>query len=135
MQIDRKELIASLGGEAAVKNMDHEARADALEDFQSNKLDAAIAERQGTKSYPTVAELESRIDKRGYRRGVGRLFLHEHSNKNPDADESKLTVPRLRPMPEKPTLIDFFNHRFVPLAHLLQSAPLPKKRSASAQIF
>src|ERR1700719_121025 len=105
MEIDRKELIASLGGEAAVKSMDHEARADALEDFRSSKLDAAIAARQGPK-YPTVAELESRIDKRGYRRGVGRLFLHEHSNKNPDADERNLTVPRLPPMPEKPTLID-----------------------------
>jgi hypothetical protein len=135
MEIDRKELIASLGGEAAVKSMDHEARADAFEDFLSSKLDAAIAARQGPKTYPTVAELESGIDKRGYRRGVGRLFLHERSNKNPDADESKLTVPRLAPMPEKPTLIDFFNHRFVPLAHLLQSAALAKKRGASEEII
>jgi hypothetical protein len=135
MEIDRKELIASLGGEAAVKSMDHEARADAFEDFLSHKLDAAIAARQGPKSFPTVAELESRIDKRGYRRGVGRLFLHERSNKNLDADESKLTVPRLKPMPEKPTLIDFFNNRFVPLAHLLQSAALAKKRGASEEII
>ena len=29
---------------------------------------------------------------------------------------------RLPPMPEKPTLIDFFNNRFGPAAHLLQSA-------------
>jgi hypothetical protein len=135
MEIDRKELIASLGGEAAVKSMDHEARADAFEDFLSSKLDAAIAARQEAKTYPTVAELESRIDKRGYRRGVGRLFLHEHSNKNPDADESKLTVPRLKPMPEKPTLVDFFNLRFIPTAHLLQSAALAKKRGASEEII
>jgi hypothetical protein len=40
MEIDRKELITSLGGEAAVKSMDHEARADALEDFLSARLDA-----------------------------------------------------------------------------------------------
>ncbi|HEY4404704.1 MAG TPA: hypothetical protein VGN55_08610 [Xanthobacteraceae bacterium] len=135
MEIDRKELIASLGGEAAVKSMDHEARADAFEDFLSNKLDAAIAARQAPQTYPTVAELESRIDKRGYRRGVGRLFLHERSNKNPYADESKLTVPRLKPMPEKPTLVDFFNYRFVPAAHLLQSAALAKKRGASEEII
>jgi hypothetical protein len=135
MEIDRKELIASLGGEAAVKSMDHEARADAFEDFLSSKLDAAIASRQAPKTYPTVAELESRIDKRGYRRGVGRLFLHERSNKNPYADESKLTVPRLKPMPEKPTLADFFNYRFVPSAHLLQSAALAKKRGASEEII
>ena len=135
MEIDRKELIASLGGEAAVKSMDHEARADAFEDFLSSKLDAAIAARQAPKTYPTVAELESRIDKRGYRRGVGRLFLHERSNKNPYADESKLTVPRLKPMPEKPTLADFFNYRFIPAAHLLQSAALAKKRGASEEII
>jgi hypothetical protein len=135
MEIDRKELIASLGGEAAVKSMDHEARADAFEDFLSSKLDAAIAARQAPKNYPTVAELESRIDKRGYRRGVGRLFLHERSNKNPYADESKLTVPRLKPMPEKPTLADFFNYRFIPAAHLLQSAALAKKRGASEEII
>jgi hypothetical protein len=135
MEIDRKELIASLGGEAAVKSMDHEARADAFEDFLSSKLDAAIAARQAPKTYPTVAELESQIDKRGYRRGVGRLFLHERSNKNPYADESKLTVPRLTPMPAKPTLVDFFNHRFVPAAHLLQSAALARKRGASEEII
>jgi hypothetical protein len=135
MDVDRKELIASLGGEAAVKSMDHEARADAFEDFLSSKLDAAIAARQGAKTYPTVAELESRIDQRGYRRGVGRLFLHEHSNKNPGADESKLTVPRLKPMPPKPTLVDFFNYRFVPAAHLLQSAALAKRRGASEEII
>ena len=135
MNIDRKEVIASLGGEAAVKSMDHEARADALEDFLSSKLDAAITARQGAKSYPTVADHESRINKRGYRRGVGRLFLHEHSNRNPDADESKLTVPRLKPMPPKPTLVDFFNYRFIPAAHLLQSAALAKKRGASEEII
>ena len=32
--------------------------------------------------------------------------------------------PRLAKMPEKPTLIDFFNYRFAPAAHLLQSARL-----------
>ena len=135
MEIDRKELIASLGGEAAVKSMDHEARADAFEDFLSAKLDAAIAARPGAKTYPTVADHESRIDKRGYRRGVGRLFLHERSNRNPNADESKLRVPRLHPMPPKPTLVDFFNHRFIPAAHLLQSATLAKRRGASEEII
>ena len=135
MEIDRKELIASLGGEAAVKSMGHEARADALEDFLSARLDAVVAARPGTKSYPTVADHENQVDKRGYRRGVGRLFLHEHSNKNPDADESKLTVPRLAPMPPKPTLVDFFKYRFVPAAHLLQSAALARRRGASEEII
>src|SRR5437588_7932237 len=83
MEIDRRELIASLGGEAAVQRMDHEARADAIEDHLSAKLDAAVAARPGAKKYPTVADHEKEIDKRGYRRGVGRLFLHEHSHKTP----------------------------------------------------
>jgi hypothetical protein len=135
MEIDRKELIARLGGEAVVKNMGHEARADAFEDFLSSKLDAAIAARPGAKTWPTVADHERQIDKRGYRRGVGRLFLHEHSNKNPDADERNLTVPRLKPMPAKPTLIDFLNYRFIPAAHLLQSAALAKRRGASEEII
>ncbi len=135
MEIDRKAVIAGLGGEAAVNKMDHEARADALEDFLSARLDALVAARQGEKAYPTVAELESRIDKRGYRRGVGRLFLHEHTNKNPDADESKLRVARLAPMPPKPTLVDFFKYRFVPAAHLLQSAALARRGGASEEII
>jgi hypothetical protein len=135
MEIDRKELIASLGGEAAVKRMNHEARADALEDFLSARLDAAVAARPGAKSYPTVAELEIRIDQRGYRRGAGRLFVHERSNRNPNVDESKLKVPRLKPMPAKPTLVDFINDRFIPAAHLLQSAALAKRRGASEEVI
>jgi hypothetical protein len=133
MDIDRKELIAGLGGEAAVKSMDHEARADALEDFLSTRLDAVVAARQGPKAYPTVAELESRIDKRGYRRGVGRLLVHEHKINIPDADDSGLKVARLAPMPPKPTLVDFFNYRFMPAAHLLQSAALAKRRGDSEE--
>ncbi len=135
MEVDRKELIESLGGEAAVKRMDHEARADALEEFLAARLETVLAARKPGKTYPTVAEHEARVDKRGYRRGVGRLFIHEHSNKNPDADESKLRVPRLKPMPAKPTLVDFFNYRFAPAAHLLQSAGLAKRRGASEEII
>lgn len=37
------------------------------------------------------------------------------------------TDPRLQKMPERPTLIDFFRHRFGPSAHLLQSARLAIK--------
>src|SRR5579883_2475620 len=85
MSVDRNEVIASLGGEAAVKSMDHEARADALEEFLAARLETVMAERKAKKDYPTVAELDRQIDQRGYRRGVGRLFVHEHSNKNPGA--------------------------------------------------
>jgi hypothetical protein len=135
MEIDRKELVASLGGEVAVKRMDHEARADAIEDHLSAKLDAAVAARPGAKKYPSVADHENQIDKRGYRRGVGRLFLHEHSNKMSQQDTRGLTVPRLPPMPAEPTLVDFFAYRFAPAAHLLQSAALAKRKGASEEVI
>jgi hypothetical protein len=135
MEINRKEVIASLGGEEAVKRMSHEARADAIEDFLGQRLDAAVAARQANKNYPTVAELENRIDQRSYRRGVGRLFVAEHSNKNPDGGEGKRKVPRLKPMPEKPTLVDFFQYRFTSVAHLLQSARLARRRGASDEVI
>jgi len=135
MDVNREELIASLGGEAAVKGMDHEARADALEDYMSAKLDAQVAARTSGKKYPTVAELESKVDSRGYRRGAGKLFIHERSNQNPDADESGKRVARLEPMPEKATLVDFFKLRFPPAAHLLQSARLARKNGLSEEII
>ncbi len=134
MEVNRTDVIESLGGEAAVKAMDHEQRADALEDYLAARLEQVMADREPDKKYPTVAELEEQVDKRGYRRGVGRLFLHEHSNKKPTVDERTLTVPRLKPMPEKPTLADFFNLRFTSPAHLLQSARLARLRGASEEI-
>jgi hypothetical protein len=135
MDINREELITSLGGEAAVKHMDHETRADALEDFLSAKLDVAVAAQKGPKTYPTVAELEDLVDTRGYRRGAGKLFIHERNNQKPNADESGRKVPRLSPIPEAPTLVDFFNLRFPPAAHLLQSARLAKKNGLSEEII
>ena len=41
---------------------------------------------------------------------------------NPNARVAMGDDPRLPAMPEKPTLIDFFKHRFGPAMHLLQSA-------------
>ncbi len=49
---------------------DHEARADALDDYIAAKLDAQVAARNSGKKYPMVAELESKVDSRGYRRGA-----------------------------------------------------------------
>ena len=46
MEIDRRALIASLGGMAAVSLMSSEAKADALEDYASQQLDAEVAEEQ-----------------------------------------------------------------------------------------
>jgi hypothetical protein len=43
--------------------------------------------------------------------------------------------PRLKPMPKKPTLLDFFERRFAPANHLLQSAALAKKAGHSEKVI
>ena len=42
--------------------------------------------------------------------------------------------PRLSRMPERPTLFDFFRHRFGPATHMLQSARLAQKNGVSEKI-
>src|SRR5262249_34836775 len=42
--------------------------------------------------------------------------------------------PRLPRMPERPTLFDFFTHRFGPANHLLQSARLAQKSGAGEKL-
>jgi len=43
--------------------------------------------------------------------------------------------PRLSRMPDKPTLFDFFRHRFGPATHVLQSARLAQKNGTSEKII
>jgi len=77
MDIDRNALIQKIGGDTATAKMDHEERADAIEDFMSEQLDAAILTRKAQKEqkqYPTVAELNDKIETRDHRRGIGKLF-------------------------------------------------------------
>lgn len=130
MDIDRNKVVAALGGEEAVARMSHEQRADGLEQFMSDQLDSMIAARKPGKHYKTVADHEALIDTRGYRRGIGHLFIHPRSNKRPDEDTSGLKVKRLPPMPAAPTLADVFNLRLRPANHLLQSARLARKKGA-----
>ncbi len=131
MSIDREALIRSLGGEAAVAGMSHEARADALEEFQIAALDATAAARRETEKFPTVAELEAQIDTRATRRGMGKIFRAARNKADPDAPPR---VPRLPKMPEKPALFDFFEFRFGSGAHLKQSAALAKRKGCSEEV-
>ncbi len=100
---------------AAVKLMSHEDRADALEDYCIEQLDKAVAppddQQQQQAQYPTVAELDAQIETRNRRRGVGSIFVAGTGN-----------VRKLPAMPSKPTLKDFFELRFQPATHVLQSA-------------
>jgi hypothetical protein len=42
--------------------------------------------------------------------------------------------PRLPPMPDKPTLFDFFKYRFAPANHVMQSARLAQKNGANEKV-
>jgi hypothetical protein len=134
MEIDRRAFIASLGGAAVVSRMSHEARADALEDYSIHELDRQVAYAQagqGTAApehFPTVAELEARIDGSQSRRGGGNLFIGTRDR----------PVKRLEPMPKRPTLIDFFNLRFKTAGaynHVLQSATRAMKTGMSEEVI
>jgi hypothetical protein len=127
MEIDRRAFIASLGGVIAARAMDHESRADALEDYGIARLDEAVAltqDQQAQQKPPTVAELEAQIETRTYRRGVGSLFVGGGTNK----------VRRLPTLPAKPTLKDFFELRFSPANHVLQSATRALKTGMSEDV-
>ena len=125
MEFDRTTFISSLGGQAAVDEMSSEAKADELEDFMTASLDAVIAFQQGKrpKNYPTVAEIEAKTETRTFRRGVGDLFA------------GRGHVKKLPPMPASPTLADFFELRFAPANHVLQSAALAMKNGMPEKII
>jgi len=127
MEIDRRAFIASLGGPAVVAMMDHEAKAEALEHYMEEKLDEMVAQNQGgqPEKFPTVAELEAQIETRPYRRGAGTLFTGQRGQ----------NVKILPPMPAKPTLKDFFELRFAPANHVLQSATRAMKTGMSEEII
>src|SRR5579863_3212849 len=122
MEIDRKALIADLGGEGEVAAMNSEAKVDALEEFLMQHLNETGGGAAG--KYPTMAEVEAQIETRRHRRGVGNLFLSHGGN-----------VKRLPAMPAQPTLADFFKLRFrVTSNHVLQSANLAVKNDMSEEV-
>ena len=83
-------------------------RADALEEQMSRELDYIVIK---SRLY-SMAEADMSPAP-----NAGALMAE-----NPKARVLMGVDPRLPPMPEKPTLVDFFKYRFGPAAHLLQSA-------------
>lgn len=121
MEIDRRAFLASLGGVAVVEAMDAEAKAEALEHYLSDRLDLALAgESSAEQVVPAPPEAS-------VRRGAGSLFT-------PRGPENDRKMPVLAPMPEKPTLVDFFNLRFAPANHVLQSATRALKTGMSEEV-
>ena len=126
MELDRRHFVASIGGATAIEAMSDEAKADALEEYQQQQLNAAVS-GSAPEKFPTAAEVEAQIETRSYRRGVGNLLLTTVPNGK---------MKRLPPLPAKPTLLDFFNLRMESTAnHVLQSAKLAQKNSMSEEII
>jgi hypothetical protein len=112
-----------LGAALTRPGMGSEEKADAMEEFLEREMDNILFSKDP--NYPTVAKIESRIPMRPYRMGVGNLFVGTKPGKK---------VRTLPPMPEKSTLADFFERRFTPANHVLQSAALATRNGMSEEI-
>ena len=113
MDVDRRAFLASVGGVAAVELMSPEDRAEAVEHFMSEELDAW--------SVNELSDL-SELGQAG-QQASGRLG--EQDGPQLARSTGRVFRPReepLAPMPEKPTLIDFFKFRFAPAQHVMRSA-------------
>jgi hypothetical protein len=123
MDIDRRAFIASLGGIAVVEAMDSETKAEALEHYMVEKIDEAMAghaELANAQVLPSPPEAT-------VRRGVGSLFA-------PQGPADNRRMPALAPMSDKPTLLEFFEKRWAPANHVLQSATRALKTGMSEEI-
>ena len=135
MTTDANDVIKSLGGAEAVAKMSHEQRADALEDFQMEKLDAEVAARRKTAKFPTVAELEALVETRTWRLGSGKLFRPGDKMGRFEGAGKRPEVQLLPKLPKNPSFYDYFKLRIAPGTHLLQSAMLAKGRGESEEVI
>ncbi|HEX4274639.1 MAG TPA: hypothetical protein VHZ74_04760 [Bryobacteraceae bacterium] len=125
MKVDKRLFLDSLGGAESAGQLNPEAKADAIEDFLAIQLKTIGAGANG--HYPTVGEVEDRIETKPFRAGAGFLFTSSSGN-----------MKKLPPMPAKPTLVDFFSLRFgvnTTRNHCLQSATLAMKNGLSEEII
>lgn len=124
MRIDQEEFLENLGGAVAAQRLSHEAKADAMEDFLALQLKKVGAEYGHE---PTAAEIANRVSTKPFRNGSGFLFATNTGN-----------VTKLPPMPEKPTIVDYFNLRFgagTTRNHCLQSAALAHRNGMSEKVI
>ena len=123
MEIDRRAFIASIGGLAVAEAMDSETKAEALEHYMVEKLDAeATSGLTLVEGQVVPASADATV-----RRGVGSLFA-------PSGPADNRKMPMLAPMSDKPTLLEFYEKRFAPANHVLQSATRALKTGMSEEI-
>ena len=113
MEVDRRIFLATLGA-GALELMSPEDKAEALEHYMEGKLDTEIAARDGTEPVRYMPDGEA-------------IALSELEQESPRAPRGAGTLFRPRstefePMSDKPTLVEFFEKRFAPANHVLQSA-------------
>ena len=96
------------------------ARADALEEQQARELDHIVVKSR------LQIYAEGSVDPLPNTAALVKA--------NPGARLLMGDDPRLPAMPEKPTLIDFFKHRFGPSMHLLQSAHHARKSGVAEKL-
>jgi hypothetical protein len=128
LEIDRRAFIASLGGASAVALMTSEQKADALEHYMEETLDGLVAAQQQETKFPTVAEIQEREAKKlGMRTGGGNLFNASNRDGTPRGPLPKMSA--------NPTLLEFFEKRFAPANHVLQSATRALKTGMSEEVI
>lgn len=101
--MDRRKFLAAVGGASALASMSSMEKADALEYAMNQELETRVAKAPLCNTFGREPRTGSRKE--------GQLFHMGHD-------------PRLPEMSDKPTLIEFFEKRFAPANHLLQSGAL-----------
>ena len=125
MEVDRRAFIASLGGTAAVSLMDHEAKAEAMEHWMEERLDELVEQQGGT---------PAEVPQRRRARSANRDAQLSARRRQPVRHTRGGTVKKLPPMPKNATLKDFFELRFMPANHVLQSATRALKTGMSEEV-
>jgi hypothetical protein len=118
VQIDKETFFSVLGGEQAAERLTDEERADALDHYLIEQLNApdyaeALARSRDTHgATPTI------------RRGTGNIF-----------GDGRQALIELAPMPKRPSLLDFLRLRtiFPNVRHVLQSAEDARKSGATEE--
>ena len=125
MEIDRRAFIASLGGAAVV---------DAMSSGSQGRSARAPPERSARRVAGRRAARARRSRScRRRRRPRSAAARDRCSRRRVRPNDRKM--PELAPMPDKPTLVDFFNLRWAPANHVLQSATRALKTGMSEQVI
>jgi hypothetical protein len=103
---------------------------------------------EGLTSSDRADELEHRMAMELEERIIARSVLFTSGDRDPSGPQAipfgtlkpgqrvlQGDDPRLKKMPEKPTLMDFFRYRFAPPNHLLQSARLAQKNGHDEKVI